>query len=164
MAKKTFYWIFGIVLLAGIIFATVKTTGANNFEAVDGFEGDITIYKSGECGCCGVYGGYFTREGNSDTKIVNLEDIGSIKLRYGVPSQMESCHTTILESGDKTYFVEGHIPLEAVEKLLIDKPDIKGIAMPGMPNGSPGMQGAKKGDFVIYAVNNDGTWEEWMRL
>ena len=73
---------------------------------------------------------------------------------------MESCHTVVI--GD--YFIEGHIPLEAVEKLLVEKPDIKGIAMPGMPSGSPGMPGAKKGDFVIYAVNNDGTTEEFMRI
>ena len=73
---------------------------------------------------------------------------------------MEICHTTII--GD--YFVEGHVPLEAVEKLLTEKPDIKGIAMPGMPSGSPGMPGAKKGDFVIYAVNRDGSYEEWTRL
>ena len=48
--------------------------------------------------------------------------------------------------------------------MLSEKPDIKGIAMPGMPTGSPGMPGAKTGDFVVYAVNNDGSYEEWMRL
>ena len=73
---------------------------------------------------------------------------------------MESCHTTVMGN----YFVEGHIPLEVVNKLLTEKPDIKGIAMPGMPNGSPGMPGVKRGDFVIYAINNDGSYAEWMRL
>ena len=54
--------------------------------------------------------------------------------------------------------------MEAVEKLLLEKPDIKGIAMPGMPSGSPGMPGAKKGNFIVYAVNNDGSYNEFMRL
>ena len=60
--------------------------------------------------------------------------------------------------------MEGHVPLEAIEKLLQEKPDIKGIAMPGMPSGAPGMLGKKTGDFVVYAVNNDGSYEEFMRI
>ena len=56
------------------------------------------------------------------------------------------------------------MPLEAVEKLLKEQPDIAGIAMPGMPEGSPGMPGSKRGDFVIYAVNNDGSYSEFMRI
>lgn len=159
MLKKKYLWIIGIVLAVGILFLVFSAAG-KSFEVVDNFDGEIKIYKSGSCGCCGVYGGYFQREGNSDAEIVDLENIDGVKSQYGVPSAMESCHTTII--GD--YFVEGHIPLEAVEKLLIEKPDIKGIAMPGMPSGSPGMPGAKKEDFVIYAVNRDGSYEEWARL
>ncbi len=159
MGKKKYLWIVGIVLAVGALFLIFSAAG-RSFETVDNFGGEITTYKSGDCGCCGVYYGYFKREGNSNVNVINLEDISEIKKQYGVPSAMESCHTTIV--GD--YFVEGHIPLEAVEKLLTEKPDIKGIAMPGMPSGSPGMPGAKKGDFVIYAVNNDGSYEEWMRI
>ena len=62
------------------------------------------------------------------------------------------------------YFVEGHIPIEAIKKLLVEKPDIKGIAMPGMPSGSPGMPGAKDGQFIIYAVAKDGSTYEFMRV
>ena len=86
--------------------------------------------------------------------------MSSVKANYEIPSQLESCHTAVI--GD--YFVEGHVPLEAVEKLLMEKPDVAGIAMPGMPSGSPGMPGTKRGDFIVYSVNNDGSYEEFMRI
>ena len=160
MAKKIL--ILGGIILAlfGILFLIFSSKNVSSYEAVNNYEGDITLYKSGSCGCCDVYSSYFKSRGNSKTKAINLENIKSIKDKYGVPSAMESCHTTVIGN----YFVEGHIPLEAVEKLLAEKPDIKGIAMPGMPLGSPGMVGAKNGAFVIYAINNDGSYGEFMRL
>lgn len=159
MKMKTYMW--GIGLIALVIAALIMFSGTGkSFENLETFDGDVKIYKSSSCGCCGVYGGYFQREGNDKAEIVSMESIDDIKKQYGVPANLESCHTTVI--GD--YFVEGHIPLEAVEKLLSEKPDIKGIAMPGMPEGSPGMPGTKRADFVIYAVNHDGTYEEWMRI
>ncbi|MBS3155955.1 hypothetical protein J4413_01835 [Candidatus Woesearchaeota archaeon] len=161
MAKKTFL-ILGIifVIFLGIIFFSFGSKDVSSLEAVSNFEDDMVIYKSGSCGCCGVYSTYFKSKGNPKINVVDLQDLQAIKTKYGIPSAMESCHTTIMGN----YFVEGHVPLEAVNKLLTEKPDIKGIAMPGMPSGSPGMPGAKTGDFVIYAVNNDGSYTEWMRL
>jgi len=152
-------WIAALGILV-IVVALFMVSGGQSYETIENFEGEIDIYKSSSCGCCGIYGGYFKREGNSDTEITNMEDVDSIKNQYGVPVGLRSCHTTIV--GD--YFVEGHIPLEAVERLLMEKPDIAGIAMPGMPSGSPGMPGPKSGDFVIYAVEHDGSYNEWMRI
>ena len=83
-----------------------------------------------------------------------------VKEKYGIPYSMRSCHTTVI--GD--YFVEGHVPIEAVEKLMLEKPDIKGIALPGMPSGSPGMPGSKQGPFIVYAINKDGSTSEFMRI
>ncbi|MDP2628310.1 MAG: DUF411 domain-containing protein [Nanoarchaeota archaeon] len=158
MGKKLF-WSLGIILVIGIFFFfTNSATG--KFIAVDSFEGDIKIYKSLTCGCCEVYVNYFKGKGNSDVEVITKSDIDFIKEEYKIPQELRTCHTTIL--GD--YFVEGHIPLEAVEKLLSEKPDILGIALPGMPYGSPGMPGNKKGDFVIYGVNHDGTYQEFMRI
>lgn len=158
--KKTYFFVGGILLVAVVVFFVFSGNSASGFEAVESFEGDINVYKSSNCGCCGIYANYFQRKGNSDAGTINLENLDTFKKKYGVPPALESCHTTIV--GD--YFVEGHIPLEAVEKLLQEKPDIKGIAMPGMPEGSPGMPGAKRGDFVVYAVNYDGSYEEFVRL
>ena len=62
------------------------------------------------------------------------------------------------------YFVEGHVPAEAIARMLQEKPDIAGIALQGMPMGSPGMPGSKEGRFVVYAVNKDGTYKEYMRI
>ena len=160
MNKTKYIWIAGIVLLAGALFYALAGSSANDFKAVNNFEGDIKIYTSSTCGCCDVYASYFQRNGNSNAEAVNLEDIDSFKDEQGVPAELRSCHVTII--GD--YFVEGHMPLEAVEKLLEEKPNIAGIALPGMPEGAPGMTGNKRGDFIIYDVNNDGTYQEFMRI
>lgn len=159
MKGKTYVWLAVIIVVVVALFM-FSSGGASSFEAVETFEGDITIYKSSTCGCCGGYSGYFKRQGNSNVELVNTEELNSIKRQFGVPPALESCHTTVM--GD--YFIEGHVPLEAIEKLLQEKPDIEGIAMSGMPSGSPGMPGGKVGDFVIYAVDHDGGYEEWMRL
>ena len=83
--------------------------------------------------------------------------MSSIKSKYKIPQDMESCHTAVIAD----YFVEGHVPMEAVEKLLSEKPDIDGIALPGMPQGSLGMSGAKTAVFKIYALSA-GTASEFM--
>ena len=142
-----------ILLIVAVLAIAIPRMKGGQAE----FKPPITIYKSMNCGCCGVYSDYMRRD--FDVAIVNTED-PSIKDSNGVPAEMRSCHTTII--GD--YFVEGHIPVEAIKKLMEEKPDIKGIAMPGMPSGSPGMPGAKKGQFIIYQVNNDGSYSEFMRL
>lgn len=160
MGKRKYYWGIGVVLLIGIASLIFSGPRMSGYAVLGGFSEEITIYKSSSCGCCEVYGSYFKREGNSNTDIVNAEDSDSIKRQFGVPSAMQSCHTTVI--GD--YFVEGHIPLEAVEKMMAERPDIAGIAMPGMPSGSPGMPGPKTGDFIIYAVNHDGSYGEFMRM
>ena len=160
MKKKAIIWTISIIAVLVIgIFALIPNN-VDSFQAVENFDGEIKIYKSTSCGCCDVYLNYFKNRGNSKVQDVNLQDIDGLKRQYGVPEAMKSCHTTII--GD--YFVEGHMPLEAVEKLLQEKPDIRGIAMPGMPMGSPGMVGAKTEKFVIYAINNDGTSKEFMRI
>ena len=162
MKKKTIIWttIILAIVVVGIFAINASKGKASSFENVKSFQGEMKLYKSGSCGCCDIYSNYFRNRGNSKTEVINMESIDSIKQEYEVPSEMESCHTTIIED----YFVEGHIPLEAVEKLLKEKPDIKGIAMPGMPSGSPGMPGTKKGDFVVYKVNNDGSYDEFVRI
>jgi hypothetical protein len=159
MSKKFIFLVLAILIAVGLFFIPGKITGNAIKDNLVSAE-EATLYKSSSCGCCGVYGNYFQRKGNSDLEIVNLENLDGIKTKYNIPSELQSCHTTVI--GD--YFVEGHIPLEAIDKLLKEKPDIAGIAMPGMPEGSPGMPGAKRGDFIIYAVNHDGSYEKFMRL
>ncbi len=157
---KRYYLIFGIVIALAIVSFAFFSNRVSSFETLSNYQGDIKIYKSGSCGCCGIYADYFQKKGNSNAEIVIIENLDLLKKNYNIPSQLESCHTSII--GD--YFIEGHVPLEAVEKLLQERPNIAGIAMPGMPDGSPGMLGSKTSDFIIYAVNNDGSYEEFIRL
>ena len=159
MKKNLIFLAAVIIALVLAIFLFSKSSSASSFENINNAE-KIDIYKSLTCGCCDVYSRYVDGKISSKVNTFNLQDLNEIKERYGIPSEMGSCHTTIIGK----YFVEGHIPLEAVERLLKEQPDIKGIAMPGMPEGSPGMPGSKRGDFIIYAVKNDGSYEEWMKI
>lgn len=156
--KKSWMIVGGIVVVM-LLLLTFRGPSAASFDNINNAE-NIEIYKSLTCGCCEVYTKYFDGKVSSEVKSYNVNNPEQIKRQHGVPSELESCHTTIIEG----YFVEGHIPLEAIEKLLGERPEIAGIAMPGMPEGSPGMPGRKYGDFVIYAVNFDGTYEEFMRI
>ena len=158
-------WIIGIgvLVIVGALFFVLPNSKVNGYTSLNNFKEDITIYKSLSCGCCGIYADYFENKGNVDVKIVDVGGDTSIKTKYGVPEELQSCHTTII--GD--YFVEGHVPLEAINKMLEEKPNIAGIAMSGMsgmPAGSPGMPGTKEEAFVIYAVNHDGSYNEFMRI
>ncbi len=164
MATITIIAIIGIIFVFSFFYFTnimgnAVKTGSGKLDALSGEK--ITVYKSESCGCCSGYASYLGSKG-LDAEVIDLSstDADSIKEEYSIPLDMRSCHTTIIGG----YFVEGHIPLEAVEKLLQEKPSIKGIALPAMPSGSPGMPGKKYGDFVIYSIGNDGSVKEFMRI
>jgi len=156
MAKKIMYAGIGIVLVVAFFF--LFRPGVSGYATLDNFGGEITLYKSMSCGCCGVFSDYLVGKGNLNVNVKVVDDVEPVKDEYNIPNQLRTCHTTILDG----YFVEGHIPLEAINKLLEERPDIVGIALPGMPAGSPGMMGTKAGDWVIYGVNHDGSYFEWM--
>ena len=148
-----------LVILLGAMLLVVGCLG-NNDKLDPELAGEgMTIFKSATCGCCGLFGQYMKdKDYNVDIQIIS--NLDSVKKKYNIPSYLQSCHTSVI--GD--YFVEGHVPSEAIEKLLNEKPDIAGIAMPGMPSGSPGMPGAKSGPFIISAVHKDGSVTEFMRI
>ena len=106
-----------------------------------------TVYKSPECGCCAGYVDYLQKNGFA-VDVKNLADLTTVKRLAGVPPTLEACHTTMIEG----YVVEGHVPVPTLNRLLTEKPKIKGIALPGMPEGSPGMSGQKKEPFTIYEL------------
>ena|SRR3989344_3502476 len=159
MGKKIYFWGVGIVLVVALLFFVLNGKSAVAFETINNFDGEMKIYKSEYCGCCSAFVSYFQGRVDSNVVVETVDDVNLIKDSLGVPDELSSCHT--VKVGD--YFVEGHVPLEAIEKLLKEKPEIKGIALPGMPSGSPGMPGAKE-NFVIYAVNNDGSTYEFARM
>ncbi len=152
--KKTVFILVIVLFCIGLV-SIISTKGSSNQIVKEGVDSEklvATIYKEPTCGCCGVYSSYMKAEGYS-VDIKNMEDLSPIKEELGIPNELLSCHTTEIAN----YVLEGHVPNEAIEKLLIEKPDIKGIGMAGMPSGSPGMPGPKTEDFMIYEINNDGT-------
>lgn len=112
---------------------------------------DIVVYKSPTCGCCGKWVEHMEQAGFS-VDVENMHDVAPIKRELGVPGRMQSCHTA--KVGD--YFIEGHVPADLVKQLLADKPDIKGLTVPGMPMGSPGMEGPRKDPYNVIAIEKDG--------
>lgn len=132
--------------IGGFYFLTnkseVKTTTSQDL-AMRGVK--MTIYKSPNCGCCDGYADEMKRQG-FDVTVVPEYDMRAIKEKFGVPAGKQSCHTAIVGN----YFIEGHVPVEAVKKLLKEKPAIDGIGLPGMPTGTPGMPGQKLAPYKVY--------------
>ena len=108
---------------------------------------DAVLYKNPDCGCCGEYAKVLEREGFR-VRVKETTALDALRRMAGVPDKLASCHTMTVGN----YVVEGHVPLSAIKKLLAEKPDIRGIALPGMPQGSPGMTGEKEGPFVVYEI------------
>lgn len=143
--------IVAIVGIVGFMMSQSTDESVDNTEVVG--NGVVAmVYKSPSCSCCEQYSTYLRKEGY-EVEVKAIQEMSVIKEQYGIPYELESCHT--MEIGG--YVVEGHIPEEAVQKLLTEKPDIKGIGMAGMPSGSPGMPGPKNSDFVIYEITHEGT-------
>ena len=118
----------------------------------------VEVFKTPSCGCCYGYVLFLKKE-QFNVKETDMRSLHSIKQKYNIPLEMQSCHTTIIGK----YFIEGHVPLEAVNKLLKEQPDIDGIALPGMPIGTPGMPGKKEEPFVVYQLI-DGKFSIFMTI
>lgn len=148
--------IAGIILVVGIVLSQGKkevTLSANSPLVGQ----KAVVYKSPTCGCCNLYIDYL-RDRGMNVEEVSTSDMESIKKQYSIPQGKESCHTTLI--GD--YVVEGHVPIEVIEKLVSEKPALRGITLPDMPSGSPGMPGAKYGLFQIYGFAEDGNTSMYM--
>jgi hypothetical protein len=112
----------------------------------------LTVYKSPTCGCCSMWAEHMRRAG-FDVKQINVDDLDAVKRTYGVPPALGSCHTGLVNG----YVVEGHVPADAVLRMLKEKPQIVGIAVPGMPIGSPGMeQGSRRDPYSIMSFDKAG--------
>ena len=119
----------------------------------------VKLYKNPECGCCDGYADYLRGHEFSVT-VQATPDLSEISRKAGIPADLQGCHTAFI--GD--YVVDGHVPVEAIEKLLTERPAVKGITLPGMPAGSPGMSGTKTEPFTIFAIGRDGKAVVFMTL
>lgn len=111
---------------------------------------DVTLHKDPYCGCCVKYAEYLEDNGYNVT-VIDHNNMAPVKQRLGT-AQAASCHTVEIEG----YVVEGHVPVAAIDKLLAEQPDIKGLALPGMPYNSPGMGPEKKGSLQILELDHQG--------
>lgn len=109
------------------------------------------VYKNPWCGCCNGWVDHLERNGFAVTA-EDTDDLAPVKALLGVPAHLESCHTAVIEG----YTIEGHVPAVAIERLLAARPALTGLAVPGMPMGSPGMEGATSEAYDVIAFGPDG--------
>jgi hypothetical protein len=130
------------------LVALVVLAAALGVPAVAEESRQATLYKNPQCGCCEGHADYL-RENGFEVSVKPTHDLPLLKRQYGVPSALEGCHTILIDG----YVVEGHVPVATILRLLTERPDIKGISLPGMPAGSPGMSGEKTAPFTIYEID-----------
>ncbi len=109
--------------------------------------GQVTLYKNPQCDCCEGYASYLHHNG-FQVKVIPTNDLTVMGQKYGIPDNEQPCHISLIGG----YVVGGHIPIEVINKLLSEKPQITGISLPGMPEGTPGMPGKKPGPLQIYEI------------
>lgn len=156
-----------VVIIIGTVFYFNRSNSSSTSSALpdksttqtEKVKPSAIVYKSPTCGCCKLYIAYLKKQG-FDVEIKDVTDTESIKKKYNISGDKLSCHTTVIEN----YFFEGHIPVEAINKVLTEKPAIQGIALPGMPSGSPGMPGEKFDKFEISQLSKDSQWSNYLSI
>ncbi len=115
----------------------------------------VTIHKSPSCGCCTEWAEHLRRHGFTVEERPN-DAMDSLKQTLGVPQRLASCHTAEVEG----YLIEGHVPADDIKRLLAERPPLAGLAVPGMPAGSPGMEmGPRKERFAVIGFDREGEVE-----
>lgn len=130
---------------AFVYFVALPTSVSNAAEP----KMKAVMYKPLQCGCCDAYAEYLERHG-FEVEVESLRSLTKIKRMSGVPEGLEGCHTLLVDG----YTVDGLVPVQTLRKLLTERPAIKGISLPGMPWGAPGMeQRPKEGPLTIYELS-----------
>ncbi len=111
----------------------------------------IKVYKDPNCGCCKEWVKHLEANGFK-VETMDMPDLSLLKQKYGVKQELQACHTAIVGG----YVVEGHVPADVIKQMLKEKPAIAGVAVPGMPMGSPGMEGASKERYNVLTFDRAG--------
>lgn len=125
------------------LFGLTSATGA--------LAADLTVYKSPTCGCCTKWVDHMRAAGFTVT-VNDVKSVEPVKREHAVPTDMASCHTALVNG----YVIEGHVPVDVVQRLLKERPKVSGIAVPGMPMGSPGMEGPRADNYNVFTFDADG--------
>ncbi len=134
--------------------AVVVGGGALFFNSTSAQAKDVVVYKDPSCGCCSRWADHLRSHGFI-VKVEAVNNMNDIKERYGMPSELESCHTALVDG----YVIEGHVPVREINRLLAERPDAKGLAVAGMPAGSPGMEGSYADPYKVMLFRSDGSTE-----
>lgn len=120
----------------------------------------MVVYKSKTCGCCTKWVDH-VKDAGFALEVHDEESMDPLKDELGIPPQVRSCHTALVGG----YLIEGHVPASDIRRLLAGRPKVAGLAVPGMPGGTPGMAepGAKIGDFEVIAFQSSGSTEVFAR-
>ena len=132
-----------LLLIPTLALSTPAVAGESSRQA--------TLYKNPQCGCCEGYADYL-RENGFEVTVKPTHDLPLLHRQHGVPEPLVGCHTTLVDG----YVVEGHVPIGPLLRMLTERPAIKGISLPGMPAGSPGMFGERTKPFTIYEISEGG--------
>lgn len=145
--KKPVIALASLVLLAVAVFvlfgnADTSATGTDEASA-----STLVVYKSPSCGCCTTWVDHMTAAG-FDVEVHDTDEMNAVKSQAGVTASLSSCHTAKIGG----YIIEGHVPAEDVTRLLAERPAVLGLAVPGMPIGSPGMEQGSPANYQDYDV------------
>ena len=137
------------VIILAVVFASIGAAAAQRPQ-----QPVVEVFKSPTCGCCSKWVDHLRAHGFT-VKTTDTETIDDLKAKHQIPKASRSCHTALVGG----YVVEGHVPAADVQRLLKERPAIAGIAVPGMPIGSPGMEvpGMKAQPFEVVAFTKQGT-------
>lgn len=132
---------------------TAEPTAAIDMSSHNNAGTHVVVHKSLACGCCDLWVEHMRKAG-FHVEVITTENVEPVKARMGVPAGAGSCHTAEVDG----YFIEGHVPASDVVRLLAERPDVRGLAVPGMVIGSPGMEQDGAGEpYDVVAVAKDGS-------
>jgi hypothetical protein len=145
-------WIYAAAI-GSLGLAAVGCGGSSSASAgqVVASNDTVVVYKTPTCGCCNNWVDHVKASG-FPVVTHDLDDLAEIKRDLGVPAGRISCHTATVGG----YTIEGHVPADLIRRMLDEKPSIRGLAVPGMPMGSPGMEGVIKQDYDVLAFDSAG--------
>jgi hypothetical protein len=150
-------WILRIGGTAATVLALVAGWQVMTPRGADATE--VTVYTTPTCGCCTKWAAYLEHNG-FDVDVEFRENLTPVKAEYGVGTLLQTCHTAVVDG----YVVEGHVPVDVIRQLLTERPEVTGIAVPGMPIGSPGMeQGAQRDRYNVVAFDRSGEMTVYAR-
>jgi len=152
--QPNFVWALAILVVVGATLAVAISAGAQaeNDGSAIASEAELVVFKSPYCGCCHKWIDHL-RESGLTVAVKDVASTQPVREEVGVPPAMASCHTAV--AGE--YWIEGHVPADIIKELLDKRPsDINGVAVPGMPAGSPGMEGPNAVTYDIVAYGSDG--------